>query len=761
METGWGVRREFRHGRGEVLVTDPTTAGLRAIAGPHLYRRNAFRITGVATDADRRTVRHRQQKVVTALEAGVDIDLDVPVELDEMRAAFERILGDPRLRLVDELFWLWDTDKASCGCPKMLHLAHDKAVVAHSAALDREIEDDDLQPDERDEVERLWAEAATMWTRVLRHDRFFDHVRHRIAALDDKQLNESVIGVLREELPMTLVRPMIRLLVTAPMERTWLAGSVRSWPVPSGAVDDLMEEAAEPQYGEIREDLKQASELLTAGRPERAGTFVTTSILPDLHRLETLVPPSRHRRTVSLRNDVSLLLNNCATVHMEQVGPSSGEKARQWLQTARGLTSDEHGKALIDQNLGTLDEMMTAYNAIRERVGEFVGMGRGDLAVRMLRDTRRRLGNAPGVEDIDKMLAELGDRRARTRLTAPPRPTRVRYRRPGRVRALFWAVVSTLFWGALGYGAYLLFFDGSSSDSPDPVPPTVNVSTSAGDTGGTPVSVANPVAPVGVRVYSERISDNAPVGTCIATRDGWDGDKTSVPSVPCTQNHWGEVLGYVMLGAVPSPYPGSDQAEALTHYHCAYLRKQQGLDNPDYDYLFAYPGQKDWNDGGKQYQNYATCVIHRKDDKPMPARQVTDPGRTDRNIAVTMDMYAGAIYVDPPVGVCVQDKDNYQKDQHAVSIVDCTLPHWGQIIGYPVLYQADKEPWPGDNAVYAKASDACLNLQREHGLDGTAYHNVITWPAQDAWQNATSDKRIYAVCTVTKGDDSPMTGPLN
>ncbi|TCO50655.1 septum formation family protein [Actinocrispum wychmicini] len=740
-------------------MTDPTTAGLREIAGPQLYRRNAFRITGLDTDADRRAVRHRQQKVVLALEAGVDIDLDVPVELDEMRAAFERILGDPRRRLVDEMFWLWKTANASCGCPKTLHLAHDKAVRAHSAALDREVAGLTLQ--DQDEVEKLWAEASSMWSRVLRHDSFWHHVSHRIAVLDDKQLDESVIGVLREELPMTLVKPMIRLVAGSPTERTWLAGSVRGWPVPSGAVDDLWEEAAEPLYAELRAELTEAAEQLTAGEPVQAGT-AGMAIVPRLDRLETLVPAARHRRTVSVRNDISLLLNNCATVYMEQVGPVADEQARLWLRTAGELSADPQGKAMIEHNLTTLDDMMTVFRTIRERVDELVGMGRNDLAWRMLRDARRRLGAAPGVDEIDKMLADLGDRRAKARLAAPTRPTRVTFQRPSRMSAVTRIAAALLFWGLVGLSVFLIFFNGSGdSDAGGTVVSTTPPTPSGADTGGTPVNVPDPVDPVPVRVYSERIADNSAVGTCIATKDAWAGDKTKVASVPCRQSHWGEILGYVSLGPAPSPYPGTDQTEALAHYQCASARTQQGLTQSDYIVDFAYPGPQDWNAGGKAYENYATCVIHRKDNLVMPFRQVTDTSRTDRNFAVTMDMYAGAIYADPPIGVCPQDKQSYDKDRHAVAIVDCTRPHWGQILGYPVLYQADKDPWPGDTAVYAAASDACLKIQRDHGLNVDSWHSNVTWPGQDAWTNAASDKRIYAVCTVSLTDESPLFAPVN
>ncbi|WP_165485434.1 hypothetical protein [Protofrankia symbiont of Coriaria ruscifolia] len=66
--------------------------------------------------------------------------------------------------------------------------------MAHSEALDREISSDGLSGDGRDELERLWSEAARLWESVLRRAAFWDHIQHRIDELDERQLDKSVIG---------------------------------------------------------------------------------------------------------------------------------------------------------------------------------------------------------------------------------------------------------------------------------------------------------------------------------------------------------------------------------------------------------------------------------------------------------------------------------------------------------------------------------------------------------------------------------------
>jgi hypothetical protein len=82
-----------------------TAAAMREVAGPRLYRDNAFRVAGIPTTADRKTVRQWRRQVLAALEAGADVDLGhgLAVRPEEVRAAFDRLPDDPHRRLVDEL----------------------------------------------------------------------------------------------------------------------------------------------------------------------------------------------------------------------------------------------------------------------------------------------------------------------------------------------------------------------------------------------------------------------------------------------------------------------------------------------------------------------------------------------------------------------------------------------------------------------------------------------------------------------------------
>ncbi|ONI90913.1 hypothetical protein ALI22I_10790 [Saccharothrix sp. ALI-22-I] len=83
------------------------------MAGPDLYRRNPFRVTGLRTDASPREVRARRQLSVgvSTLVGGVpprDDRLPLPDDPspEQVRNAFDE-LGHTGHRLVGELFWWW------------------------------------------------------------------------------------------------------------------------------------------------------------------------------------------------------------------------------------------------------------------------------------------------------------------------------------------------------------------------------------------------------------------------------------------------------------------------------------------------------------------------------------------------------------------------------------------------------------------------------------------------------------------------------
>ncbi|HEY0689804.1 MAG TPA: hypothetical protein VGD71_12265, partial [Kribbella sp.] len=529
-------------------MRDATITELRDVAGQDLYRRNAFRITGLPTTVDRRTARHRQQQLNAALQVGADIDTgtDGASDPDEVRSAFDRVLGDPRRRLVEELFWLWDTPDSTCNCPRKLHRDHDEAVRAHSAVLDQEVAGEHPHPSALSGLDQGWATAAQHWKDALASPAFWSHIRHRISTLDDRQLPVSAAESLRAELPLALLEPLTALAAAAPAPSR-LANHARNWPAPQREIDLRLEEAAGPQYDQFDSELRQAAELLRSDEPRRAAGHVYRTMLPLLTRLAALVPPQRHPRTAEVQDRVSVLLNNCA-LHLIEAGSVLDGQAERWLAKAGELAIDARGRDTISQNRATLGEMREALARIQSQVNLLVSAGRVGAARTMLRQIRRSLAGQPGCDAIDRMLADLspGNRTskqakpARSPITRPPRAGRRR-----RARLVRWLIIIVAVIFAIIH--FWPFGDGKTA-----------------------------------ALFSGKISANAPAGTCIESRDSWQKNQNDAEVVYCGEKHWGEVLAYIQLTSVPGMYPGADQTRAMALFRCGETLAQQGLPASQY-----------------------------------------------------------------------------------------------------------------------------------------------------------------------------------
>lgn len=251
------------------------------------------------------------------------------------------------------------------------------------------------------------------------------------------------------------------------------------------------------------------------------------------------------------------------------------------------------------------------------------------------------------------------------------------------------------------------------------------------------------------QLWAARVGDNAPAGQCIATEDSWNTNKNTVLSAECDQPHWGEVLGYPALSAIPSPYPGDDQVHALASFECQRLRAQHSLPVAEYTMADIVPSAQTWNSGTSQSDNYTACVVYRIDGRPITTNFTVAPSiPPPENVSVPMDLHSATIYGNAPVGACVESTVESPMEArseaaiHAAPIVRCTQPHWAEILGYPILYQSN-EPWPGDNQVHTKATSACQNMLAQRTLPPSFTVHAI-WP-DHSWPRD-PQTQIYAAC---------------
>lgn len=343
-----------------------TAARLKELAGPDLYRRNAFRCTGLPSVAPRDDIKNRRSRVNTCID--LDIELDVPGECpplepltaDQARAAFED-LTDSQRRIVDEVFWFWGTDRSGCSCPESVHRNHDDAVRAHVRALDAELAHQEWSPDteaarSRDEQ---WAEAALQWRLLLRRASFWEHVRTRLQALDDRRLDESVIDLLRGQVPRTLVAPIVHLAVADEAPDRLVQLCLKWSGVGRHALDDLLDEVLSPRYVALRPHIERAHGHTVAGRPSEAESLLLNQVVPALERLEPFearTSPHRaaaRRRADAVRDATAVQLANSATKVLElgQASAFTPGWAVGRLERARRFATRPDTQESIDQAL--------------------------------------------------------------------------------------------------------------------------------------------------------------------------------------------------------------------------------------------------------------------------------------------------------------------------------------------------------------------------------------------------------------------------
>ena len=234
---------------------------LAEAVGPLLYRRNAFRLTGLRVDASARDVRRKSDELTALARLGGvasaasragsgPLPLDPPPDTDTVLTALED-LRDPARRLIQELFWLWPDDPAD---PAIA--VHNHAVLTHAQALDAE------HAGAPERAAELWPAALDDWHAVIATDACWQWLDNRVRELADPRLTADTTTRLRKALPGALLSVNARLAVEAldagrgdliETHVRFITGSG----MPTDAVDRALAAVAEPMLVRIRRDCRR------------------------------------------------------------------------------------------------------------------------------------------------------------------------------------------------------------------------------------------------------------------------------------------------------------------------------------------------------------------------------------------------------------------------------------------------------------------------------------------------------------------------
>jgi hypothetical protein len=206
-------------------------------AHPEVYRRNAFRVTGLSVEATPREISQHTERLRMMRKYNANACMKIPLALDPppdehaMREAVHK-LHDPEKRLIDEFFWFWprelgqgktdqalvllnggDVNRAAKHWRKMEQSSdayvsvHNLAVLFHCLALDLEqvALRRKLYQKELEILQEYWSQAFKRWKVVLDHEPFWSRLTARIRALEDPRLTTGLARRIRASLPLALL----------------------------------------------------------------------------------------------------------------------------------------------------------------------------------------------------------------------------------------------------------------------------------------------------------------------------------------------------------------------------------------------------------------------------------------------------------------------------------------------------------------------------------------------------------------------------
>ena len=272
---------------------------LQAVVGPGMYRRNAFRVTGLPVHAGIKEVRRHRDEARALARLGAParprpqlLALDPPPTADTVDEALQAI-GRPDRRLLQELFWFWpDTDDphaaADPAVPAARHrwerqardgqqrpvtgqaaiAVHNLAVLTHAQALDAE------SAGRSADAEQEWAAALTWWRQVLDTDGCWAWLQERVRQLNDPRLTATAPAALRRALPAALLSVNAALAgeaVTARTRRRQLR-IIRGSEFPAAAIDAALTRVAEPAAARLRAASHRAVDAARAAPADAAAT---------------------------------------------------------------------------------------------------------------------------------------------------------------------------------------------------------------------------------------------------------------------------------------------------------------------------------------------------------------------------------------------------------------------------------------------------------------------------------------------------------
>jgi hypothetical protein len=290
-------------------------------ASKDLFRKNAFRITGLPLDATTRQISKHERDVMLLVDVGQDPHTErvaFPMKpgpsQQDFRDAFQK-LKDPEKRIIDEFFWFWPEEFGnSQSDPAMEALAngnskaaveiwvtredgkqssvtakHNLALVYHVCALDWENHavKNPVEAERRQKIANYWKGALNRWNSLATNEQLWEKVVGRIRQLNEPNLPTGFARRMRAALPEALKKIHAELaLAFAESGKIELARGQIQYIREMNQGLDTIEKTAElvlrPAINRFKDQIRHAKER-TKDMPQE-GASAAKELLQDAHR---------------------------------------------------------------------------------------------------------------------------------------------------------------------------------------------------------------------------------------------------------------------------------------------------------------------------------------------------------------------------------------------------------------------------------------------------------------------------------------------
>lgn len=367
-------------------MTERRTGGsgldLSALANVDLYRRNAFRLSGLPVDASLRQIRRRATEVEVAERLGdtgsIAGDGLFPVTphpaAEEVLTALQR-LRDPNRRLLEEWFWLWPipdhptedarlddvkrswSELVGTGSEHAGTAAHNLAVAAHLKLLE-------VGRGSRS-LEGAWKSAYRAWRRVIDDERCWTWLEGRVEAIADPQLKVGAVAELRSGLPAMLLEIHAGLVVSLvaghPTRAAMHVAAIRASGFDRELVDEALTGAVQGETSRLRALAGRAREAVLAREPfEPVAKSIVEGSKADLAAVRAVLGDD-HPVLAGVTDRLAGGLRECVIAGVNRSGVAATVDRRKeyatairWLDKALGIAGEGHVREQITADLTTL-----------------------------------------------------------------------------------------------------------------------------------------------------------------------------------------------------------------------------------------------------------------------------------------------------------------------------------------------------------------------------------------------------------------------